>query len=178
MRVFLTSMSGLLLFEAMLALLLLAGLAVGLLTLQGRVLANAKTAQVHAWVMAEGMALLQGMRVNPQGEAQRPHWRHYQGHGSIASSCASASPLTATTMAQRQLCRLQQGLTQVLPETDFAYAVCARPAALPAATMAKTAVLTLSCPIGGSTRAEAWSLTLVWRVQQQLYVRTLRLSHV
>lgn len=179
MRVLLTSAAGLLLYEALLSLLLLSGVAVGLLTLQGRSLASSQDGQAHAVVMAESWALVQGMRVNALYDGERPHWRHYQALAERlgqASDCGGLvrATLSAEALAQRQLCRLALGVGQVVAADDFAYVVCARVPPLAANTLPATGPLSLRCGTGSG----AWGLLLAWRVGQQVYVHALRLSHV
>lgn len=182
MRVLLKAAAGLLLFEALLALWLLSAVAVGLLTLQGRVLATASVAQAQALVVAESMALVQGMRANPQYRGGQPHWRHYQNQAprGCAMGAGSELSLSGEALAQRQLCRLTEGLGQLLPMSDFGFVVCADAVPMAVADWPISGGLNLRCAGSGAGRngTDSWVLNLVWRVGQRVYVHALRVSHV
>lgn len=173
MRVFLRPAAGLLLFEALLALWVLSGVAIGLLTLQGRALAQAHAAQVRALILVEAGALLAGMRVNPQWMGTVPHWRHYQAPQGCGSGAVTW--VDARGLAQRQLCRLEQGLLQVLPRSDFAYATCAQTTGANPLVEAEPGALRLVCPVGAVV--DGWALHVAWRLEAEVYTMVFRASH-
>ncbi|MBP6115703.1 MAG: hypothetical protein KBC57_13135 [Neisseriaceae bacterium] len=175
MRLFLRPMAGLLLFEALLALWVLSGVAVGLLTLQGRTLAQSQGAQLRGLVTAEAGALVAGMRTNAQFAGSQPHWRHYQGQASCGAAAASRL-VDSRGMAQRQLCRLEAGLTQRLAGADFAYAVCPLTAAPWPQPDTSVGPVRLACPAGA--RADGWVLYVAWRFETEGFVYALPLSAV
>lgn len=177
MSVLLRPMAGLLLFEALVALWVVTGVAVGLQALQSRILGQAQLAELRWLVTAETASLVAGMRANGQGFGAASQWRHYQQPALGGCGMMVEGLLEATALARRQLCQFETGLTQRLVQTDFAYVVCAQtaPLILPSSTLGG-GPLRLSCPVGAG--GQEWVVHVLWRLEGVVYAYSLRVAYV
>ncbi|QEY24353.1 type IV pilus modification protein PilV [Neisseria animalis] len=122
---------GVTLIEVLVSVFVLTVGILALLSVHLRAVSGVREAEGQSAVSLVAQNLLEGMAANPVLMAenadglQAKSYRHYYRSGQAAACAADYSAvMTATELAAVQLCRFQNDLAAVLPETAVYYAVC------------------------------------------------------